>query len=58
MDRNDAPLLGIHIGGLGFLAEVSKKNIDKSLQFIIDQKYRIEKRMRIEQNFFMSYSIS
>ena len=33
MNRADTPLLGIHIGGLGFLAEVSRENMDKSLEF-------------------------
>ena len=42
------PLLGIHIGGLGFLAEVSKDNIDKSLQFLVDKNYSFEERMRVE----------
>ena len=42
------PLLGIHIGGLGFLAEISKDNIDESLQSVIDDNYKIEDRMRIQ----------
>ena len=48
MDKGNVPLLGIHIGGLGFLAEVSKENINKSLESIINQNYSIEERMRIE----------
>jgi len=48
MQKFDVPLLGIHIGGLGFLAEVLKENINQSLQSIIDKKYSIEERMRIE----------
>ena len=42
------PLLGIHIGGLGFLAEISRDNIDESLQSVIDEKYQVENRMRIQ----------
>ncbi len=48
MENPDTPLLGIHIGGLGFLAEVSKENLNQSLQYIVDKKYKIEDRMRIE----------
>ena len=49
MNMNDkVPLLGIHIGGLGFLAEISKDKINESLQNVIDGKYEIEDRMRIE----------
>ena len=42
------PLLGIHIGGLGFLAEVAKDNIEQSLECLLNGNYNIEKRMRIE----------
>ena len=42
------PLLGIHIGGLGFLAGISRDNIDESLQSVIDEEYQVENRMRIQ----------
>ena len=48
MNNLDIPLAGIHIGGLGFLAEISKENLKQSLQYIVDKKYKIEERMRIE----------
>ena len=47
LNRN-IPLLGIHIGGLGFLAEISKDKIDESLQYVINQEYKVEDRMRIQ----------
>ena len=47
-DDSRVPLLGIHIGGLGFLAEVSKDKINESLEFVINKKYKVEDRMRIE----------
>ena len=44
----DVPLVGIHIGGLGFLAQVAKENLEQSLRCIINKDYQIEERMRIE----------
>ena len=41
LENVDIPLLGIHIGGLGFLAEVSKDNINHSLQYIINKNYSV-----------------
>jgi len=46
--NNNIPLLGIHIGGLGFLAQISKDKIDENLKLLIDKKFRVEDRMRIE----------
>ena len=51
MDKSDVPLLGIHIGGLGFLAEISIENLNQSLKLVVDKKYKIEERMRIELLF-------
>ena len=48
MNQNNTPLLGVHIGGLGFLAEISRDKIDESLKLVIDKKYKVEDRMRIE----------
>ena len=39
------PVLGLHIGGLGFLAECNKLNYKKKIAEIIKGNYFIEKRM-------------
>lgn len=39
------PILGLHIGGLGFLAECSKLNYKKKILEILEGNYFIEKRM-------------
>ena len=48
MCNHNLPLLGIHIGGLGFLADISKEDLDKSLQLLINKEYVVESRMRID----------
>ncbi len=39
------PILGIHMGGLGFLAEVPAPDTFKALEQVLDGKYRLEERM-------------
>jgi len=39
------PILGIHMGGLGFLAEVPTADTFKALEQVLDDKYRLEERM-------------
>lgn len=39
------PILGIHIGGLGFLAEVPAADCFKALEQVIANQYRLEERM-------------
>ena len=41
------PLLGINLGNLGFLAEVSKKELFPALEQLVSGKYRIEERMML-----------
>ncbi|MDR0829153.1 MAG: NAD kinase [Prevotellaceae bacterium] len=42
--NKNIPILGINAGRLGFLADVSKNEIETVLQDILDKKYRIEER--------------
>jgi len=43
--KADVPLLGIHMGGLGFLAEIPADGIYKALEQVIDGHYHLEDRM-------------
>ncbi|UCD37900.1 MAG: NAD(+)/NADH kinase [Fidelibacterota bacterium] len=39
------PILGIHMGGLGFLAEVPAADIFKAMEQVIEGQFRLEERM-------------
>jgi NAD+ kinase len=42
------PILGVHAGKLGFLADISLEELDSFLHTLIDGKYRIDKRAMLE----------
>lgn len=42
------PLVGVNLGGLGFLAEISLEVLEEKLEFLLDKKYFIEKRMLLD----------
>lgn len=44
----DAPIVGINLGHLGFMADIPISDIFPSLQNLIDGKYEVEERMMIE----------
>ncbi|WP_407453861.1 NAD(+)/NADH kinase [Methanobrevibacter sp.] len=44
----EKPLIGIHTGTLGFLTEISPKNIKQTLNEILNENYYIEERMMLE----------
>ena len=46
--NSDLPVLGLHIGGLGFLAECNKDSYKERIDNIILEDYYIEDRMLIE----------
>ncbi len=48
---SDIPLLGINLGRLGFLADVSIKNFKQHLIEVLNGKYSVEKRFYIEGAF-------
>ncbi len=41
------PLIGINLGNLGFLAEISTEHLEESLDKLIDGKFTLEKRMML-----------
>ena len=46
--NNSIPVLGIHIGNLGFLAQATKENIDKALECLVNKNYKLEERLLLE----------
>jgi NAD+ kinase len=44
----EKPIVGVNLGGLGFLAEVSVEELFQKTEKILSGKYRIEKRMVLE----------
>ncbi len=50
--KNKKPLLGIHLGSLGFLTEFKKNEISLLLKYIADEKVNIEKRLLIQTEVY------
>ena len=48
---NQKPIMGIHIGGLGFLSGCMENNLESSLHDIINHRYEISERMLLEVKF-------
>ena len=48
----DTPLLGINLGRLGFLADVSFDDFESYLDLVVKGRYTVEKRFFIEGEFF------
>lgn len=48
------PIIGINTGTLGYLTEVSPKNIEKTLKDLLDENYDIENRMMLEGEIIKS----
>jgi len=50
-DKTNAPILGINLGHLGFMADVPLDDLYPSLQDLIQGAYRIEERLMLEGSF-------
>ncbi|MFZ7120402.1 MAG: NAD(+)/NADH kinase [Eubacteriaceae bacterium] len=50
--KNEVPLVGINFGKLGFLTEVEEKDIDKTIDLLLNDNYKIKKRMMLELEFY------
>jgi len=48
LEQNMKPIMGIHIGGLGFLSECTKNNLKESINNILNNEYLISQRMLLE----------
>ena len=47
MEENIKPILGIHIGGLGFLAESTRQTMEEAIKYITNKNYIIEDRIML-----------
>lgn len=45
--RNNAPLIGINAGGVGFLAEIDVKDIEEGIRKLRNGEYTIEERFKL-----------
>lgn len=43
--KTGAPLLGINIGKLGFLSETTPKQLEKSIDYLLNNRYKVQTRM-------------
>jgi len=48
----DIPLLGVNLGGLGFMTEIEVKQFESALERIVTHDYYIEKRMMLESKVY------
>lgn len=48
LEQNMIPIMGIHIGGLGFLSECTEKNLTESIHSILKNDYMVTQRMLLE----------
>lgn len=44
----DAPLLGVNLGHVGFLAEAERENLDSTVDHIVEKSYTVEERMTLD----------
>ena len=44
------PVLGVNIGGMGFLTEVSKDDCYRFFEDILERRFEVERRMRLQAN--------
>jgi NAD+ kinase len=44
----DAPLLGVNLGHIGFLAEAESEALDSTVQAVVDRAYTVEERMTLD----------
>ena len=48
----DAPLIGVNLGRVGFLAETEPEAVDDTIRHILDRSYVVEDRLAVEASVF------
>jgi NAD+ kinase len=48
LEDRSTPIIGVNLGGLGFLTEITIESCHREIRNILDGKYEIEKRMRLQ----------
>ena len=48
LEKNMKPIMGIHIGGLGYLSECTEENLVESIAYILNSNYTVSERMLLE----------
>jgi len=48
----DAPLIGVNLGRVGFLAETEPEAVDDTIRHILDRSYVVEDRLAVEASMF------
>jgi len=46
----DTPLLGLNLGGLGYLSSVEERDFDRALKMLADGRYRVSERCMLSVN--------
>ncbi|MCS6902764.1 MAG: NAD(+)/NADH kinase [Candidatus Bipolaricaulota bacterium] len=46
--ESDCPVLGVNLGGLGFLTSVVEAHLERALAHLLSEEPRMERRMRVE----------
>ena len=44
----DAPLLGVNLGHVGFLAEAEREDLEATVEHIVTRDYTVEERMTLD----------
>jgi NAD+ kinase len=52
LEDQTIPVLGVNIGGMGFLTEVSREECYRFFEDILEQRFEVERRMRLRATFF------
>ncbi len=48
IENRNIPLMGIKFGEVGFLAETTEDNLNEAIRLVLEEKYTIQKRTRLD----------